>query len=87
MPNTGENAAEQVKQRILSAVEKYERKDIPQFSVSIGLQSAGSDGIVDILHKTDRELYREKGSHEQIRVEDYLLDFINDEERESLGGS
>ena len=83
MPNTGSEAAEQVKKRILSAVEKFRHKELPQFSVSVGLQTAGSDGIVDILHKTDRELYREKGRQEKIRVEDHLLDFLNDEEREN----
>ncbi len=83
MPSTGGPEAEQVKNRILSAVENYKRKDIPRFSVSVGLQTAGSDGVVDILHKTDRELYREKGRHEQVRVEENLLDFIDDEEREN----
>ncbi len=83
MPNTDVGAAEQVKKRILEAVEAFKEEGLPQFRVSIGQETAGTDGAVDILHKTDKALYREKERKEEIRVEDHLFDFFNDEERES----
>lgn len=83
MPSTGEEAAEQVKRRIQHSIESFSHPELPKFSVSIGRQTSGSDGIVDILYKTDKELYKEKNRKEQIRVEEHLLDFLDDEEREA----
>jgi len=85
MPHTDEPEAEHVKERIISAVTEYDHPNIPKFSVSIGRQTAGSDGVVDLLYETDKELYREKEGKERIRVDEYLLEFIDDEERESSG--
>lgn len=82
MPNTEVAPAEQVKERIKEAIETHSERDLPKFSVSIGRQTSGTDGVLDILHKTDKALYREKERKEQIRVEEYLLEFMDDEERE-----
>jgi diguanylate cyclase (GGDEF)-like protein len=85
MPNTEEDEAEKVKNRIEGEIGEHNRADLPEFSVSIGLTTTGPDGVCEILHTTDQELYRQKERREKIRVEEHLLEFVDDEEREKAG--
>lgn len=38
-------------------------------NLSIGLHSAGADGVADILTHSDRDLYRQKNSREEVSLE------------------
>ncbi len=82
MPNTEAEEAERAKQRILDAVENSANPEIPRFSVSIGRYTADEGCDLDILERTDSELYRAKFRRERIRVEDYLLEFIDSDEED-----
>ena len=83
MPNTSEDLAVLVKERIRSDIEKNEENgELPDYSVSIGVHTSGPDGVFDILEKTDQKLYREKDKQEPLSVQENLLDFLADEERE-----
>ena len=85
MPNTGGGEAEKVKGRIRDAVSRFSRAGIPGFEVSIGLSTSDADGICDILNETDQSLYREKermgARKEKTDLGEYLLEFMNEEER------
>ena len=85
MPNTEADEAEHVKSRIEGEIAGFSHPDLPDFSVSIGLTTTGPDGVCEILHTTDRDLYKEKERREQINVEDHLLEFVDAEEREKEG--
>ncbi len=87
LPNTDRDRAEMVRARILARIDrlKEEQHEFP-YHLSIGLHSAGPDGVEDILAFTDRDLYRQKDHKEEtsiLEVESHLDELL--EEEQALG--
>ena len=84
MPDTSIEEAEIVRNRIIKDREILnEQEDIIPVSYSIGMHSAGPDGVDDILSNSDIDLYRQKdvrkdGNFENMNV--YVEEFLDEEE-------
>ncbi len=86
LPNTSKEEAEKARQRILDDLDKHNtrHKELP-FTMTIGLYSAGPDGVEDILSYSDLDLYRQKYRKEETgfeNMDEYLGDFMAEEESE-----
>ena len=81
MPETTEELAAKVRSRILKRIE---RKGIEEpeyaFSASIGMHTAGPDGVIDLLNKGDEAMYREKDRSRPLTPNQDLLEFLEEEE-------
>ena len=83
MPATDAPEAERVRARILEDIARDGTvEEAVPFAVSIGLRSEGPEGVQNILAETDVDLYRQKEGRESYRIEQDLIEFIDDEERE-----
>ncbi len=97
LPNTKREHAEVVRSRITAQVAA--RREMPgefPFRLSIGLHSAGPEGVEDILAFSDRDLYRQKDRagrdlfRESDRIEEgsleeldsHLDEFLDEEEKQ-----
>jgi diguanylate cyclase (GGDEF)-like protein len=84
MPDTSIEDAEIVRKRIIKDREILnEQEDIIHVSYSIGLHSAGPDGVDDILSKSDIDLYRQKDVKKDDNFENmnaHVEEFLDEEE-------
>ncbi|MCF6335111.1 MAG: hypothetical protein L3J12_05175, partial [Spirochaetales bacterium] len=83
MPDTSLKDAEIVRKRIfLDRAELNKSGNVLSVSYSMGLHSAGPDGVDDILSKSDLDLYREKDRRDEGNYEnlnDYVEEFLDEE--------
>jgi diguanylate cyclase (GGDEF)-like protein len=70
LPNTSRENAQVVRQRILSDLETYNaaRQELP-FQMSVGLHTAGPEGVEDILTYSDLDLKRRRYHSEELDLE------------------
>ena len=83
MPDTGTEAAQVAKDRILEDLQQTNKTgaDLP-FRMSVGLHTSGADDVENILSATDEDLYRQKEKKEPVEIEEFILDFMDEEEKE-----
>jgi diguanylate cyclase (GGDEF)-like protein len=86
MPDTDEEAANRVRDRILQEIEDRDKaKEKYTFSASVGVSTAYKEGVLDIdglIQRTDQDMYFQKEQKEPLYIDENLLDFLDDEEIE-----
>jgi diguanylate cyclase (GGDEF)-like protein len=79
MPDTSSENGERARDRILKAIaEDCAKPGACPFTVSIGLHTGESADLYDILNLTDRDLYRRKEAKEPLKLDESLLDCLDD---------
>jgi diguanylate cyclase (GGDEF)-like protein len=70
LPNTSKENAQIVRQRILTDLEQYNsaKQELP-FQMSLGLHTAGPEGVEDILTYSDLDLKRRRYHSEELDLE------------------
>ena len=86
MPETGRESAAMVRQRILTYIEERNRRDDTQFpfKASIGISTLDDEEVDDVeslIENSDRDMYSQKGKGASMRIDENLLDFLEDEQR------
>lgn len=85
LPNTSRENTQIVRQRILTDLEKYNsaKQELP-FQMSVGLHTAGADGVEDILTYSDLDLKRRRYHSEELDLQnlDIHLEEMEMEETE-----
>ncbi|TFG63274.1 MAG: sensor domain-containing diguanylate cyclase [Spirochaetales bacterium] len=82
LPETGKEAAEEVRQRIMSRLSDYNREASLPFTVSIGAYASAPDNLDDLFAKADMDLYREKIEKDTAYIDnlsEHLEDFFDEE--------
>lgn len=70
MPNTALDKAEMVRQRLFEECTRLNKSgDNIQVTLSIGLNSAGADGVDNIIAYSDQDLYCQKDNQENADIE------------------
>ncbi len=84
MPDTTREQGELARKRILETLARENSApDACRFSVSIGLHTGESADLYDILNLTDRDLYQQKGAKEPLKMDEHLLDYLDDDQMEN----
>ncbi len=85
LPNTSRENTQIVRQRILTDLEKYNsaKQELP-FQMSVGLHTAGAEGVEDILTYSDLDLKRRRYISEELDLQnlDIHLEEMEMEETE-----
>ncbi|HUX42577.1 MAG TPA: sensor domain-containing diguanylate cyclase [Rectinemataceae bacterium] len=82
LPDTGREAAEEVRDRIVAATVEAPPPGEVAFTISVGLQTGGADDADRVVAGADRDMYLQKQSHFEGRaenLEENLPDFLEDE--------